>query len=307
MKGVIPQFDLVEVVLAPWTRDFSQTFWVVLMGFVVIALCGVVGNFLLLKRMVLLGDAMSHSLLFGIAAVFVFLATTSAPIMFAAAVITGLLTAWVTQLLTRVSCVKEDAAMCVVFTTLFSTGVLLLSTAQGTGNVHLDLDAVLFGELAFVTLKESLVVGGLDLGPGPVWIALGLLVGVVGAIKLFYRELLITTFDPGLADALGMRTGVWQYGFLAVLSVVIVTVFESAGSVLPFAMLVVPGMFAAQISDRLPKRLVLTVLHAVLASLGGYHLSLWWQCSTAGAMVLVSALLFVVVWIVGGVCRMRQR
>jgi len=124
---------------------------------------------------------------------------------------------------------------------------------------------------------------------------------VLGAVALaiivFYKELLVTAFDAGLAKSLGMRVGVWHYGLMGGLAIVVVSAFESVGAILAVAMLIVPPMFAGQLSDRLSVRLGLTVLHAALSALAGFHLSVWLNCSTAGAMVVAAALLFVAVWI----------
>jgi manganese/zinc/iron transport system permease protein len=96
---------------------------------------------------------------------------------------------------------------------------------------------------------------------------------------------------------MGMKTGVWHYAIMAVLSVVIVSAFEAVGAILAVAMLIVPPMFAAHLAQRLPARLAWCVVHAALASIIGYHLSLWLDCSTAGAMVVASATLFTAVWL----------
>src|ERR1700754_1190039 len=93
-----------------------------------------------------------------------------------------------------------------------------------------------------------------------------------------------------------MRTGIWHYGLMGALALVIVSAFESVGAILAVAMLIVPPMFAAQLSERLPARLGLTVLHALLSAIIGLHLSVWLNCSAAGAMVVAAALLFVAVW-----------
>jgi manganese/zinc/iron transport system permease protein len=118
---------------------------------------------------------------------------------------------------------------------------------------------------------------------------------VLGAV--FYKELLVTSFDPGLARSLGMSTGVWHYGLMGALSIVVVSVFEAVGAILAVAMLVVPAMFAAQLSDRLPVRFGLVFVHAALSSLLGYQMSVWLDCSPAGAMVVAGALLFVAAWV----------
>jgi ABC-type Mn2+/Zn2+ transport system permease subunit len=93
-----------------------------------------------------------------------------------------------------------------------------------------------------------------------------------------------------------MRTGFWNYGLMAAVSVVVVSVFEAVGSILPVAMLIVPGMFAAQLSDRMATRFLLTVIHAAAGALIGYHLSVWLDCSPAGAMVVAGSALFAAAW-----------
>jgi ABC-type Mn2+/Zn2+ transport systems, permease components len=126
---------------------------------------------------------------------------------------------------------------------------------------------------------------------------------VILAIATFYKELLVTSFDPGLAKSLGMRTAVWHYGLMGALALVVVSAFEAVGAILAVAMLIVPPMFAAQVSDRLPVRLGLTIFHAALSATIGLHISVWLSCSAAGAMVVAAALLFVAVWMASLVWR----
>ncbi len=290
-------FDWQRVVVLPWTEGLAITAWIVLMGFFVTAACGLVGNYLLLRRMALVGDAISHSLLFGLVAAFLLFHRVSTPLMFAAAVTTGILTVVIIEWIHRQSRVKPDAAICITFTVLFAAGVALLSAAENGGGLHLDAECVLYGEIAFVALEPPFALGGLVLGPESVVRMGGVLVGVILLIAVFYKELLITSFDPGLAVALGVRAGVWHYGLMAVLSIVIVSAFQAVGAILAVAMLIVPPMFAAQLSDQLVPRLWLTCLHAALSSLLGFHLSEWFGCSAAGAMVVAGAGLFCAAWV----------
>lgn len=296
MNALIPEFNWQRVVVAPWADSPEFSFWIVLMGFFVAAGCGLVGNYLLLRRMALVGDAISHSILFGLVAVFLLFRHASTPLMFLGAVGAGLLTVAIIEVIHRQSRVKPDAAICIAFTVLFALGVVLLSVAEVGGPVHIDADCVLYGEIAFVPLEPPLVLGGLTLGPLAVVRMGGVFLGLLAAIVLFYKELLVTAFDAGLAKSLGMRTSIWHYGLMAALSLAVVSAFEAVGAILAVAMLIVPPMFAAQLSNRLPLRLALTVLHGGLSALLGYHLSVWLQCSTAGAIVVAAAALFLVAW-----------
>jgi manganese/zinc/iron transport system permease protein len=306
MNGLIPPFDWQRVIVSPWTVDAGFSFWIVLMGFLATAACGLVGVYLLLRKMALIGDAISHSILAGLVVAFLIFQHNATWVMFLGALGAGFLTVILIELIHKNSRIKPDAAICIVFTVLFALGVALMSSLERDGSIHIDAECVLYGEIAFVALEPPVEFLGIALGP-PSVIRMGLvLLGILAAMILFYKELLITAFDAGLARALGMRTGVWHYGLMGALTLVVVSAFEAVGAILAVAMLVVPPMFAAQLSDRLPVRLWLVGIHAFLASLAGYHLSVWLHCSAAGAMVVASALLFLCAWAWTQIRRMQM-
>lgn len=296
MNAFLPSFDLHRVFVEPWATAPAQTGWVVFMGLLVGTSCGLLGNYLLLRRMALVGDAISHSILPGLIVAFLIFRTASTPVMFAGALAAGLLTVVLIEFIHKQTRVKVDAAICIAFTSLFALGVTLVSQAEASGPVHIDADCVLFGEIGLVAFEPPFSLGGLLLGPPSVLrMAVVTLLLVLG-IVVFYKELLLTSFDPGLARAMGLRTAWWHYGLMTALSLVIVSAFESVGAILAVAMLIIPAMFAAQLSSRLPVRLGLTILHAAASSLLGFHLSLWLNCSTAAAMVVAGAGFFLVAW-----------
>lgn len=301
MQHLIPAFDWHHDFVQPWTEDFPITLWIVLMGFFVTAACGLVGNYLLLRRMALVGDAISHSILPGLVVAFMLFKHNSTWIMFLGAFAAGLLTVGLIEFIHKQSRIKPDAAICISFTTLFALGVMLMSSLESKGTIHIDAECVLYGEIAFVPLEPSFVWNGWELGP-PSALRMGVvLVFIILAIVTFYKELLVTSFDAGLSKSLGMKTGIWHYGLMGALAIVVVSAFESVGAILAVAMLIVPPMFAGQLSDRLPVRLGLTVLHATLSAIIGLHLSVWLNCSAAGAMVVAASLLFVAVWLISQV------
>jgi len=303
MWQLIPSFDWHRVIVEPWTTGFSMTIWVVLMGFFVTAACGLVGNYLLLRRMALVGDAISHSILPGLVVAFLIFRHASLWVMFGGALAAGFVTVLLIEFIHKQSRVKPDAAICISFTTLFAIGVVFMSMLETKGSFHIDAECVLYGEIAFVPLEPPVIWNGLELGP-PSVVRMGAVLGIVAlAIVIFYKELLVTSFDAGLAKSLGMRTGIWHYGLMGALAIVVVSAFESVGAILAVAMLIVPPMFAGQISESLPVRLWLTVLHAFLSAVLGLHLSVWLNCSGAGAMVVAASLLFAVVWIYSLVSR----
>lgn len=296
MRSFIPPFDWHQVVIQPWTENFGITFWIVLMGFLVTAACGLVGNYLLLRRMALVGDAISHSILPGLVVAFMLFKHNNTWVMFLGAFAAGLLTVVLIEFIHKQSRIKPDAAICIAFTTLFAVGVVLMSSLETKGSIHIDAECVLYGEIAFVPLEPPFVWNGWELGP-PSVLRMGAVLAVLAlAVLAFYKELLVTSFDAGLSKSLGMRMAVWHYGLMGALALAIVCAFESVGAILAVAMLIVPPMFAAQLSDRLPARLGLTVLHAAFSAVLGLHLSVWLNCSAAGAVVVVAAVLFCLAW-----------
>lgn len=296
MNEFIPAFEWHPVIVQPWTADFWTSFWIVTMGFLITAACGLVGIYLLLRRLALIGDAISHSILPGLIVAFIIFQNVNTPVMFLGALGAGLLTVIIIEFIHRQSRIKSDAAICIAFTVLFAIGVALMSSLETRGNVHIDAECVLYGEIAFVALEPPVLWGGIEVGPPSVLRMAFVFLAVILLIAVFYKELLLTSFDPGLARSLGIHMGIWHYGLMAVLSLVIVAAFEAVGAILAIAMLIVPAMFAAQLSSRMIPRMALVGAHALLSSLIGYHLSLWLACSTAGAMVVAGSVLFLLAW-----------
>ena len=285
MSSFIPKFQFQRVMVDPWTSDFQTTIWIVAMGFLVAAACGLIGNYLILRRMALVGDAISHSVLPGIAIAFLIARKSSSAAMFTGALVAGIVTTLLIELIHKKSRVKQDAAIGIAFTTLFAIGVILISLYAS--KVDLDQECVLYGEVAFVWIKPVLV-----------W-----RMGVVAAITLiliiiFYKELLVSSFDAGLAASLGINATLVHYTLMSWLSVVVVSSFEAVGAILVIAMLILPGATASLWSTRLPIILLLSVLDAALSSVFGFHLAVWLGCSTASAMVVVASFLFLVTWFI---------
>jgi manganese/zinc/iron transport system permease protein len=300
---MIPPFDWHRVVIDPWTDGFATSGWVVLMGFLVVLTCGVLGNFLLLRRMSLVGDAISHSILPGLAIAYLLSGSRSPWVMFVGALGAGLVTAALMELIQRNTRIKQDAAMGVVFSTMFALGVIIIS--RYAGKVDLDADCVLYGELGFVSLDTSPgATGWMAVVPMPVIIMSIVSVLVLALIGIFYKELLVTTFDPALAATLGLRPALMHYALMGALSVVVVSAFRAVGAILVVAMLILPGATAYLLVRRLPAMLLLSALHAALSAILGMHLGTWLDCSIAAAMAIVGAILLCFAW---GFSALRNR
>jgi manganese/zinc/iron transport system permease protein len=260
-----------------------------LIASVVAVACGLPGVFLVLRRMAMMSDAISHVVLLGIVLAFFVVRDLSSPLLLVGAAATGLLTVSLVELVQRTRLVKEDAAIGLVFPVLFSLAVVLIS--YFAGNVHLDTDAVLLGELAFAPF-DRLVVMGYDVAPKSLVVMSAILLLNALFITVFYKELKLATFDAGLAAALGFAPGLIHYALMALVSVTAVGAFDAVGSVLVVALMVGPPATAYLLTDRLGLMLMLSALLGVTAAIGGYRLAVALDANIAGSMASVVGLLF---------------
>lgn len=265
-----------------------------LIAAVVAVACALPGVFLVLRRMSMMADAISHTVLLGIVLVFFITRDLNSPLLILGATATGVLTVSLVELLSRTRLVKEDAAIGLIFPALFSLAIILIS--RFAGDVHLDTDAVLLGELAFAPF-ERLEIGGVDLGPQALWVMLGVLALTLVFITLFYKELKLATFDAGLAAALGFSPALIHYGLMSVVSVTAVGAFEAVGAVLVVALMVGPAAAAYLLTDRLDRMLLYSALIGVASAIGGYWVAHWLDASIAGSMATMVGVLFVLVWL----------
>jgi manganese/zinc/iron transport system permease protein len=260
-----------------------------LVAVVVAVACALPGVFLILRRMAMMSDAISHAILPGIVVGFFITERLGSPLLVVAAALTGLLTVLLVELIERTKRVKEDAAIGIVFPVLFSIGVILI--ARYAGDVHLDTDAVLLGELAFAPF-DRFAAYGLDLGPRALWVmgAALLLNGVF--LALFYKELKLSTFDAGLAATLGFMPGVLHYALMSVVSVTAVSAFDAVGSILVVALMVGPPATAYLLTDRLGLMMGLSAGIGAASAVGGYWLAYALDASIAGAMATMAGVVF---------------
>jgi len=262
--------------------------WIILTGCLVAASCAFVGSFLILRRMAMLGDAISHTALPGIVIAFLISHTLDSLPMLIGAAASGLFTVFLVQTLHR-SGVQSDAAIGVTFTSLFAVGVVILSLFAR--NVHIDLAHVLYGEIAYVPWNQ-MEIGGMLLGPKAVWMTGGVFLLSLAVIGLFFKEFKITSFDPAMATALGIPVLVFHYVLMALVSLTTVASFESVGAILVVAMLIAPGASAYLITDKLGTMLWLSVVYGVLSAVLGYALAVVLNASISGCMSTMAGLLF---------------
>jgi manganese/zinc/iron transport system permease protein len=260
---------------------------VVLLLAVVAAACAVPGVFLVLRRMSLVSDAIGHTLILGIVLAYFATRDIESPWLLVGAALTGLATVALVELLQRTKLVKADAAIGLVFPAFFALGVLLVSTK--VRNVHLDLDAVLLGQPDNADTTRWRV-GGFAVTP--IHVMSAVLVLNLGLCVLLFKELKLSTFDPGLAASLGFRPGLVHYGLMAVVSVTAVAAFDAVGPVLVVGFFVVPAAAAFLLTDRLGVMIALACGVGALGAWLGVRAAEHFEANTAGSVAAVLGVLF---------------
>lgn len=281
---------------------------ILLVALLVSAACAIPGVFLVLRKMSLMSDAISHAVLPGIVVGFLFTHSYSSPLLFIGAVGTGLLTVILTESLVKTALVKEDAAIGLVFPALFSIGVILVS--KYAGNAHLDIDAVLLGELIFTPL-DRLTFRGYDMGPRTAWVMGIILLLNLAILLLFFKELKLSTFDAGLSTSLGFSPVLLQYILMIDVSITTVGAFDAVGSILVVALMIAPATTAYLLTDDLKRMLILSILLGMLASVLGFLLAWATDASAAGAMATVCGIFFLLAFLFaperGLISQMRRK
>lgn len=265
-----------------------------LIAVVVAAACALVGAFLVLRRTALLSDAIGHSVLVGIVLAFFATETTTSPLLLLAAGATGIVTVALVQAVSRTQLVHEDSAIGLVFPALFSIGVILVS--RYAGGVHLDIDAVLLGELAFAPF-DRLTGWGWDFGPTSLVVMAVVLAIDAVVVRLLWKELKLTTFDTALAVALGFAPAVVNYTLMALVSITTVGAFNAVGSILVVALMIAPPAAAYLLTDSLARMVWLGVGIGAGSALGGYWLAYALDASIAGCIAAVCGAAFGLAWL----------
>lgn len=255
--------------------------------------CALPGVFLVLRRMAMMSDAISHTVLLGIVIGFFVVQDLESPLLILFAAAMGLLTVSLVELLGRTRLVKQDAAIGLVFPALFSLAVILISRfARG---VHLDVDAVLLGELAFAPFDRVNILG-LDIPRAVMVMGITLLVNAA-FIAVFYKELKLSTFDAGLAATLGFSPALIHYGLMALVSFTAVGAFDAVGSILVVALMIAPPAAAYLLTDRLSRMLWVSALIAAVSAVSGYWLARLLDANIAGSMATMTGVVFLLTFL----------
>ena len=269
--------------------------WIVLAGMLCAVASAVLGNFLVLRRLSMLGDAVSHAILPGLAVAFFVSNSRSSLPMFIGAVVVGVLTALFTEWIRSGGRVDEGASMGVVFTSLFALGLVMI--VQAADRVDLDAGCVLYGAIELTPL-DRITLLGLDIPRAVVVLGCVAILNVLFVI-VFFKELKLSAFDPSLATSMGFSAPVMHYALMVLVAITAVASFESVGNILVVAMFIVPPATAFLLTDRLGVMIWLSTIVAVVAAFIGHVSAVvvpsWFgfqSTSTAGMMAVIAGVMF---------------
>lgn len=263
--------------------EIFQQIWAIralMASLMVGVMCGILGCFIVLRNMALIGDALSHAILPGIVVSFILFGYTTLG-FFAGSVIAGLLTAvcitWIQQNIQT----KNDAAIGIVFTAMFSIGVIGISWISKEQGVHLDLKDFLFGNVLGVSDED-------------LFLTFGITLYVILSVVIFYRYLFISTFQPVIAQTMGISTQLIHYFIMLLLSFAVVASLRTVGVILVVAMLITPASTALLLSESLKKVIVLSALIGMASAFLGLLAAIVWETTPGPAMAVVATLIYLV-------------
>ena len=254
--------------------------------------CALLGAFLVLRKMTMVGDAISHAVLPGIAVAYWLSQSRASLWMFLGAAAVGVLATIIIELLRKKLKVQSDASIGMTFNTLFALGVILITF--WSDSVDLDQECVLYGEIAYVPFN-TWSFGGLNMGPIALWSSGLLLLAVLAYTFIGFKGLKMSSFNEDYAAVLGIGVAAWNLSLMAMVSFATVVSFESVGAILVVALLVVPAATAYLLVEKLHLLLIGAGSIALLAALGGYALSRWMDTSIAGTVATLLGVQFLIV------------
>lgn len=270
----------------------SNGFWIIITGILVSWSCSLLGCFLVLRKMAMAGDAISHAILPGIVLAFLFTGSRDPMAMMIGAGSMGMAATFLIEFFYKKINLQNDASIGVTFTWLFAIGVILISVFAG--KVDLDQDCVLYGEIAYVPIDLWITPSGMVLGPRALWMMGTVFIVIIVFISIGYRGLFLTTFDPAYAASIGIATGLWHYLLMSVVSLTTIAAFESVGAILVVALMIAPAASAYLLTKKLKTMLLLSCMIDVFIAAGGYYLAVALNASIAGAMSVVAGILFLI-------------
>lgn len=261
-----------------------DAFIIIITAFFIASSCGLLGTFLVLRNMAMIGDAISHSVLPGIVIAYIIYGERSNLIILIGAALMGVFTTFLIEFIHKKIKLYTDATIGITYTWLFALGIIMVSLF--TNNVDIDQDCVLYGDINYIILKGSYF---------DTFLALTNLIIVILFIIFCYKALLITSFDEQYSKTKGIKTNYWQYILMFFVSLTTVFSFESVGAILVVGLLIIPPSTALLVTKNLRKVLLLTLIFGLTSSIFGYYLAILINSSISGCMILIAGLQFIAI------------
>jgi len=266
-------------------------FWIILTASLVAINASVLGVFLVLRKMSMMGDAISHAVLPGIVIAYFFSGDRTSVFMLIGAALTGVITSLLIDWLSKKAKVQNDAAIGITYTLFFALGMIMIA-GWLKGNVDIDMECVLYGDIALINLDKVIVDGNLYLGPRAFWIETIAFLVVGVATVVGFKGFKLLSFNLDYGRSLGVNMSTWHVVMMGLVSLVTVMSFEVVGAVLVVGFLIIPAATAQLVSKKLIQMIVFACGFGVGAVLLGYAFAVSWDVSITGAMVACSGLIF---------------
>lgn len=265
--------------------------WIIITASIVAINAALLGCFLLLRKMAMVGDAISHAVLPGIVAAYYFSGDKTSGLLLLGATLTGVLAAFIIDFLSRKAKIQGDASIGITYTLLFAIGMIMISTWM-KGNVDIDMECVLYGDVALINMDKVMIDGNLYLGPRAFYVELVafLIIGIT--LLVGFKGFKLLAFNLDFARSLGISTTRWHYALMTLVSLTTVVAFEVVGAVLVVGFLIIPPATAQLVTTKLKGMLLWACIFGLLAVYVGYQVAIWLNVSITGAMVSVSGLVF---------------
>jgi len=273
------------------TLKNMDTVYILLTGSLTAILCSIVGCYLVVRGFAMITDAITHSILPGIALAYLFTGSRDILPMFIGATIFGLLSTFLIETLQKKIRIQADASIGVVFTWFFAIGILIIS--YFSGNVDLDQECVLYGEIAFVPI-DLLFINGSSLGPRALWVV-GITLAVVAFILYGSRKEMVTSlYDPSFALSIGIMPIIWHYVLMTLVTISTVASFEIVGTIIVVSLFIVLPATAFLFARKLSTMILISSILGVLATFVGYFIAVYFNGSIAGAISLSTGIIFLI-------------
>lgn len=257
--------------------------WIIVNSALTAACCGILGCFIILRRMSMLVDAISHAVLPGIVVAYLFTESLQSVWLLIGAGLSGFATVWLIESIAQKFNLSEDASIGSIYTSMFALGVILISSLAY--KVDLDQECVLYGEVSH-TLFDTLIISGHNLGPKAFYLLLALFVVNASFVIFYYKQLKVMSFDAVFASTIGIATGTLHYLLMGFISLTTVASFEMAGSILVIAYFTALPATAYLLSYSLSAMISYCLLLGGVSAVSGYFIASWWGVSISGATVL---------------------